>query len=165
MIKQTITEINQIIIDSGLIERYGKYCSHHTDAPNGIPYGKGKEKDCKGNTYTFDERNENVAYLEMQPFSIKTVNSLYSQFSFTFVIHHFATVKKANTDVYYQRQLQLFQTIYNAIKAKKSYHNSEILSNSIQTNIPDSCEYGTVTIKFNMFLDCSYVPDLDPQNC
>jgi len=48
MIKQTITEINQIIIDSGLIERYGKYCSHHTDAANGIPYGKGKEKDCKG---------------------------------------------------------------------------------------------------------------------
>lgn len=162
MIKQVITEINQIVIDSALVERYGKYCIHKTDKE--IPYGIGKEKDCKGNTYTFDERLENVAYLEMQPYKTNVVNNLMTNIDLVFNIHHFVTVKKANDDIYHQRNLQLFQYVFNAIKAKKNYHRASVITNSLN-DVNEKCEYGIINIKFSMYLDCDYVPDLDPQNC
>lgn len=165
MIKQTIATINTIIANSGLVERYGKYCIHKTDAKNGIPYGYGKEKDCEGNTYTFDEKRTNVAYLEMLPFKTTPVNSLITNFDFNFNIHHFSTVKKSDKDRYYARQLELFQYVFNAIKANKTFNKSLISTSSITNNIPETCEYGVINIQFSMYLDCNYVPDLDPQNC
>ena len=83
---------------------------------------------------------------------------------FSVNIHHFATVKKANTDLFYQRQLQLFQYVFNAIKAKKNYHRATVTTNSLN-DVNEKCEYGIINIKFSMYLDCDYVPDLDPQNC
>jgi len=165
MIKETIKTINDIIINSTLVERYGKYCSHKTDAANGIPYGVGKEKDCKGNTYTFDERITNVAYLEFLPFKTTPVNSLINNFELTFNIHHFVSTKKVNDNRYYGKHLELFQYVFNAIKAVKTFNKSQITTVSITNNIPDHCEYGVISISFSQYVDCNYTPEIDPALC
>ena len=165
MIKETIQNINDIIINSGLVERYGKYCNHKTDGTKIPFYGVGIEKDCKGNTYTFDERVTNVAYLEFLPFKTTAVNSLINNFDFTFNIHHFVSTKKVNDNRYYGKHLELFQAVFNAIKAVKTFNKSQITTVSITNNIPDHCEYGVISISFSQYVDCNYVPETDPALC
>ena len=152
MIQQEIDKINAIIIDSQLIERYGKYCNHKTDAQNGIPYGYGKEKDCKGNTYTFDERLETVAYLSLLSAKTRPLNSMGNYLDINFQVHHFTNQKKVNSEKYFGKSQQLYILLFKKIQEKYKLSSTVSYSTSIVNN--DNCEYVILDIKVTTIVSC-----------
>jgi hypothetical protein len=162
MIKQEIDKINEIIIDSQLVERYGKYCNHKTDKD--IPYGYGKEKDCRGNTYTFDERYETVSYLSLLSFQTRPFNRLANYLDINFQIHHFTNQKKVNDDKYFGKSQELYILLFRQIQEKYKL-NSSVSFKTSNLNLPDNCEYVVFDIKVTTIVDCNYSPEIDPVLC
>lgn len=162
MIKQEIDKINNLIADSQLVERYGKYCNHKTDKD--VPYGYGKEKDCKGNVYTFDERIQTVAYLSLQSFKTRSLNRLANYLDINFQIHHFTSQKKVNDDKYFGKSQELYILLFKQIQEKYKISSSVNYSSST-LNLPDNCEYAIIDIKVTTIVDCNYSPEIDPELC
>jgi hypothetical protein len=162
MIKQEIDKINTLIINSELVSRYGKYCNHKTDKE--IPYGYGKEKDCKGNTYTFDERYETVAYLSLLSFQTRPLNRLANYLDINFQVHHFTNQKKVNDDKYFGKSQELYILLFKQIQEKYKL-NSNVSFRTSNLNLPDNCEYVVFDIKFTTIVDCDYSPEIDPVLC
>jgi len=162
MIKQEIDKINTLIINSALVERYGKYCNHKTDKE--IPYGYGKEKDCKGNTYSFDERIGTVAYLSILSRKTRPFNSLANYLDINFQIHHFVNQKKVNDDKYFGKSDELYIMLFKEIQQKYKL-NSTVNYQSSNLNLPDNCEYTIFDIKVTTVVDCNYSPEIDPEIC
>ena len=162
MIKQEIDKINALIIGSALVERYGKYCTHKTDKD--IPYGYGKESDCKGNTYTFDERYETVAYLSLLQWKTRPLNRLANYLDINFQIHHFTNQKKVNDDKYFGKSQELYILLFKQIQEKYKL-NSTVNAESSNLKLPDNCEYTIIDIKVTTIVDCNYSPETDPELC
>jgi hypothetical protein len=162
MIKAEIDKINNLIIDSQLVERYGKYCTHKTDKD--IPYGYGKEKDCKGNTYTFDERLETVAYLSLLSFQTRPLNRMANYLDINFQVHHFTNQKKVDSDSFFGRGQQIYVLLFKEIQEKYKLSSTVNIKTS-SLNLPDNCEYVIIDIKVTTIVDCNYSPEIDPELC
>lgn len=163
MIKEAITDINNIIVQTGLIERYGHCCTVKT-GKNGVPFGYGLEKDCYGNTYTFDERKKNVAFLELFNFSFENINSKLKWLNIEIKIHHFLNQKHQDIEKYFGVHLQLYYAIDQVIGKFKTWMNTALNIQPVKLNI-DNCEYTVMTINLRTIVPCDYIPDFDPDSC
>lgn len=160
MIKQIIQDINTIVEDSDIITRWGGYCD--VDKTKGTPVGISKDKDSKGNTYTYDSREKASGFLEFQ--KEKTSLSPYStQFTFLnlfFTVHCFISQKKVSRAKNYSTALRLLEVIRDNIHYKLKTFEFKLMENEN----PD-CEYSIITIGIKTPVSCDYIIENNPEIC
>jgi len=160
MLKPYITNLNNIINGSGVIDRWGGYSAHTTDKP--IPYGVSKEKDCKGNTYTFDERYKTVGYLSVGDWKTRQINSMLTWVDIPFTIHLFTTVKKVEEDKYFGTSAELFSYIRANIG---DYYKQNTVNYRNVSGLNANLEYTVFDIVITVVADCDYTNVENPVTC
>lgn len=160
MIKEVINEINTIIEDSKIINRYGGYCD--VDKSKGMPVGISKTKDIKGNTYTFDARVKASGFLEFQKerTNIQQFSTQFYYLNMFFVVHLFVSQKKVARAKNYSTALRLLEIIRDNIHYKLKSFEFKLL----ESENPD-CEYSTITIGIKTPVGCNYVIENNPEPC
>jgi hypothetical protein len=153
MIQPIIKKINDTIINSGLINRYGGYSLHKID--KATPYGVSLQKDCYGNTYSYDDRIETVGYLQLRPFTSKTRSTQLTEIDLQFVIHILNNTKISGEG-------QRFFSKALGIVSHLKFNGFDDVNVQTFDNVADKIEYATITINQKIFIPCGYVPeDLD----
>jgi len=162
MLKNIITNINTIINGSGVIDRWGGYSSHNTDGTKFPFYGVSKEKDCKGNTYTFDERLKTVGYLAVGDWKTRQINSMLTWLDIPITIHLFTTVKKVEEDKYFGTAAELFSYIKANIG---TYYKQNTVNFRNVAGLNSNLEYTVFDIVITVVADCDYTNVEIPQTC
>lgn len=148
MIKDEILQINEIIDNLNIITRWGGYSNHKTDSNNGIPYGVSLMQDCFGNTFTYDDRVETVAYFSMQPISSTTQNRWMTRLDVSYQVHIFNNLSKSGqTAKYYQKAILVMQEL------KKYFRDVNISTVVLNQH---KVEYSVITINQLHIVPCDY---------
>ncbi len=159
MINELITYLDSKISGTNLIDRWGGYCELFK-AKKDLPYGVGLEGDCKGNTYTYDDRNEIVAFL-----SLKSVTSKrHGQFDLadiTFELHHFCSFKYIYAARYFMAAMELNAKL-NSVLTKYKF---DISFASVHTPQYPNLEYTVFSIKPVGIGYCDITFDKETQPC
>ena len=153
MISELISNINTIIINSTMINRYGGYSTF--DQKDGKPFGKSLQKDCFGNTYSFDSRFETTGFLSLQPPRIEYFNVHASKGQFVFELHLFNNIKiSGDGQRFYNKALSIISHL------KRHYDNVRM---EVRQHPEPLCEYAVIFIRLDLIIPCDYeAPDLEP---
>lgn len=153
MIADLIAQINQVLINTAMINRYGGYSSYESN--NGKPFGKSLQKDCFGNTYSFDSRFETTGFLSLQNPRIEYLNFHASKGQFIFELHLFNNIKiSGDGQRFYNKSLAIISQL------KKQFDNVRM---EVRNHPDPLCEYAVIFIRVDLIIPCNYeLPDLEP---
>lgn len=159
MINEVIEQINDVIVDSGLIERWGGYCD--AELKNGLMVGIGKTGDCKGNTYTFDDRVSSSGFIELGDVTNESISTQFGYMVIPVKIHLFVNQKRYDDKKYHSVYLTLMELFYSSLNFQRKTIGGK---GSAIANIPH-CEYTIITITVRQPIDCNYQVANNPDVC
>lgn len=149
MIKELIDHVNTIIADSDIINRYGGYCQL-SNKKTDYPVGVGLDGDCKGNTYTYDDRVLTSGFLSLEGTTTEQISSQFGYLVVRLNVHVFTNHKKYEDGKYYMPAVKLTGILMDEM----TYGNKIINCQTKQT--PDSlkAEYSVISIQVKIPFDC-----------
>ena len=153
MIENEIKKINGIIVDSGIFDRWGGYCENLVEKVN--PYGLGLVGECIGNRYSYDDRFRSVGYVYIRSVNSQYMNRLFSLIRLSFGIQTFTNTKKfGDESKFYKPSLSLFTILTNA---------GYVVEITPQNH--PKFEMSLITATTQIFSDCEYSPEVNPELC